>query len=501
MKKKIIFWLNAGITQFAIAYYLQKNFDCDLYAVIDITNRPKPFFQNQQLVNFKKIWFLHDNINFDKAPNLEYLKNFEIRNDIKLWTLLLNDRIFNQYNEIYHFNEKEMLSIITQECDLFEDILDHVQPDFFITEETALRHHHLFYLLCRSRKIQTLMLNHANFQSFCYISQERHKFDNLDSFQGDSKNSRSFSDLKKLLKEKPLVKHLLEFNETQRSSKDKINAGLEFLSSPNTNLENNYYYFGRNKFKVLNYEISEILKKRSRQKFIDENLLKTFDTDEKFIFFPLHQEPERSLLIAAPYFTNQIEIIRFIAKSIPIDYKLYVKEHPTQGPVRGWRDIEFYKNIMSIPNVRLLHPSLDSEKLIQSSSLVISIGGTTSFEAAFYEKPSMVFADLGYNVLSSVTKINSITELPTLILSSLKNSVSAVELDSYVRLLENNSFSYDYLEFELLYHKEFYHGGNLVDVEIPEEKMVSFLTKHKEKLEFLTSQYIKKIELFDKQEI
>jgi len=495
--KKIILWLNAGITQFAIAYYLQKNYDCELYAIIDISNRPKPFFLNQKLIKFKKIWFLHDHIDSSNNQNLKNLTNFEIKNNILLWKLILNDRIFNQYNEIYHFDEKEILSIVSQECDLFETILNEVKPDFFITEETALRHHHLFYLLCRSQKIKTLMLNHANFQSLCYISQERHKFDNLDSFQTKSSKHRSFDELRQLLKTKPLAEHLLKFNQTQRSFKDKLNAGFEFLLSSNTNLNNNYYYFGRTKFRVLKHEINSIFKKIIWDKFIDKNLEKNYKKQEKFIFLPLHQEPERSLLIAAPYHTNQIEVIRHIAKSIPINYKLFVKEHPTQGPARGGRDHSFYKKILSIPNVRLLHPTVNSENLISDCSLVISIGGTTSFEAAFYEKPSIIFTDLGYGILPSITKINSLDNLSTDISMALTKKVEASDLDKYISLLEDNSFNYDYLEFELAYHEEFYHGGNLVDVEISEDKMLSFLKKHEKTLEILTEQYIKKINSYN----
>ena len=89
---------------------------------------------------------------------------------------------------------------------------------------------------------------------------------------------------------------------------------------------------------------------------MENNLNRKIFQNEKFIYYPLHIEQERSLLIAAPYYTNQIEIIRSIAKSLPIDYKLYVKEHPSQAN-RNWRDISDYKEIINIPNVRLIHPS------------------------------------------------------------------------------------------------------------------------------------------------
>ena len=61
-------------------------------------------------------------------------------------------------------------------------------------------------------------------------------------------------------------------------------------------------------------------------KFVDKHFVREIDNDDKIIFFPLHLEEEISLLVIAPFFTNQIEIIKNLVKSMPIDYKLYLKE-------------------------------------------------------------------------------------------------------------------------------------------------------------------------------
>ena len=76
MKDKIIFWLNADFTIFAVAREIQKKYNADFYAIVDITDKPKEFFINQKLIEFKKTWFYHDNINPNKKPDLEYLKSF-----------------------------------------------------------------------------------------------------------------------------------------------------------------------------------------------------------------------------------------------------------------------------------------------------------------------------------------------------------------------------------------------------------------------------------------
>ena len=54
-----------------MAYHLQQMNDCDIYAIIDVTNQPKNFYIDQKLVKFKKIWFFHDNIKSIHTPDLE----------------------------------------------------------------------------------------------------------------------------------------------------------------------------------------------------------------------------------------------------------------------------------------------------------------------------------------------------------------------------------------------------------------------------------------------
>jgi hypothetical protein len=180
---------------------------------------------------------------------------------------------------------------------------------------------------------------------------------------------------------------------------------------------------------------------------------------------------------------------------MPVGLKLFVKEHPTQGPARGWRSISDYKEIIKIPNVVLLHPSVSSRELIKKSSLVISVGGTACFEAAFFEKQSITFADLGFETITSIHRINSIHELQNTIKEALKQKTSTLELDNYLINLEKNSFDFDLLSFEVEMHRWFYFEGNLVDVNISENRMEDFLKENEKELTKLSSEFIKKMEI------
>ena len=115
MTKKILFFLDLFTLHFGLAHYLQKNVDCELYALIDTTDKPKKFFQEQKIVNFHKSWFYHDNINLNKNYDKDYLDNIEKRYNIDLQQLVRNDRFFSQFNNFNKFSNDEILSILTQE--------------------------------------------------------------------------------------------------------------------------------------------------------------------------------------------------------------------------------------------------------------------------------------------------------------------------------------------------------------------------------------------------
>ena len=499
MADKIIFWLNANMLFFGLATNLQKTYDCKLYAVIDITNRTKKFFEEQNLVNFQKIWFLHDHIQKTYKIDIDYLRNFEKKYSINLWQLGFNERIFYQYNEFYKFTQDEILSILEKECKLYESILDEIQPDFLITSETALHQQHLFYEICRKRGIKVLMLNQSKFAYKCIISQELHKLDSMPALSKIPSKKRTFDELLNVLTSTDNTKQLQLYSKNFGNSKSsKLKAVSEYIfKSDNSNTETHFSYYGRSKFKVLVDYLIKSRKATTRKSFIDKYLEYEIYDNEQFVLFTLHQEPERTLLIAAPFYTNQLEVIRHIAKSLPPGYKLYVKEHFSQL-LREWREISYYKEIIEIPNVRLYHPSANIEPLIQKSSLVISIGGTISFEAAFYQKPSIIMADLGFAILPSVQKLNSLEELPLMIRHGLETKVNSDDLDKYLSILDEHSFDFDLKGYESNEANSFRYGGNYHDTIITNEQMKSFLDENQNLFDMLTNQHIKKLNYFKK---
>ena len=71
---------------------MQEKLDAEYSAIIDCTNKPKTFFENQKIVDFKNIWFYHDQFkNLRNEPDLIYLRNFEKKYKINLSKLVFNE--------------------------------------------------------------------------------------------------------------------------------------------------------------------------------------------------------------------------------------------------------------------------------------------------------------------------------------------------------------------------------------------------------------------------
>jgi len=499
MNDKILFWLDGDLTNFGLANFLQEAYPSKFFAIVDITDRVKSFFKSQKLVKFEKTWYYHDHVLPKTNLDLEYLSNFEKKYNIDLWLLALNERLFYRFNLFHKFTRNEILSILEQECKMFETILNEVKPNFLIMKVTDLHHNQLFYQMCRSQGINVMMLEQSRFGYKCLITQERDQIDYVSSFTDVQYTDKTFENMQNFLKKNNLSAQLNTHTKEYRTSKlKKMFAAFNFLFiSTNSNIKTHYTYFGRTKTKVLSNKLESTIKTKNRKQFIDKKLTKSVDYNVKYVYHPLHIEQERTTLIETPFYTNQIEFIRNIVKSLPIDHVLYVKEHPTQS-MRHWRSEEWYQEVMEIPNVTLIHPDISSQKLTKNCSLLITISGTAALEAAFLQKPSITFIDSDYTKIDSIERVKSIEELPKMIRKSIKKKITSEDLDRYVSLKENYAFDYNDEDFQQSSLNKFYHGGQLVDVDIMNEDMKEFLEESEKKLNEFTNQHIKKIEYLKK---
>jgi len=361
-----------------------------------------------------------------------------------------------------------------------------------------LHHNHLFYKICQARGVKILMLRSSYLRGQYIIASRSHLIDHAE--YDEKHNFSSLSEIQNYFKNYTFTadidswKQIFPQLQTFQNSKTKyFQAILKYLFSDNSNVKTHFTYYGRTKFAVLRVTLINEIKKKYREYFINKNLIRNIENKKPFIYFPLHVEPERSLLIAGALFSDQIKVITNIAKSLPNGYNLYVKEHPIQY-TREWRSISYYKQIMSLPNVSLVHPSVKSDYIIKKSSLVVSINSTSALEAGFYNKPSITLSNQDFSYLPFVHQIKTLQDLPNAIKTSLKKKVNISDLNNYLNLIESNSFEFDLASLESNIDHIFHYDSFLVDVEIPIDKMQSFLEKHRNLFEKLAAEFVKKIQ-------
>ena len=500
-KPKLLFWIDSSIIHFGIAKSIQDKLDAELFSIFELTDQPKSFFETQSILKFKEQWFYHDHIKKIKSePDLNYLSEMEKKYEINLWRIAINERIFNDFKQFYRFSQDEILLILEQTCKFCEQILDKINPDFIIMPVPHQLHMYIFYQICKSRKIKLLILHptHLGADKSLIISENWDKLDPIDQKKLEKFNSSNIikqtttsEDLKKSLSNIKLREKYSNY--FLKSKKHYLKAAIKFLFSENSNQRTHYTYWGRTKIKVILSTILFRFRTKYRQYYINKNFKKTIPTKKPFILFTTNQDMERILLLFAPYYTNQIEVIRHIAKSIPVDYCLVVKEHPLND-LRGWKNISKYNEISEIPNVHLLHPNFPINEIMEKCSLLITIRGSTAIEAAFYGKPCITFEKTGQIEIPSRFQIHDIHELPSIIRKALSTQVNINDVKKYLKSIEKLAIDFDKNgELSKAIDDNFYSGGFLRSQEIKEEKMLYILNNFSQEFDNAASAFIKKI--------
>lgn len=148
--------------------------------------------------------------------------------------------------------------------------------------------------------------------------------------------------------------------------------------------------------------------KRKNLKKILESTYDKFDINKKYVYFPLHFEPERTTNPDGGDFHDQFVVLTELRKLIPDDINIIVKEHPSQiifansetlpGEVgsRG-RSPLFYDLIKNISGIKLIDMNFNSIELILKSQFVATITGSVALESSILGKPSLTFGSTWYS--------------------------------------------------------------------------------------------------------
>jgi hypothetical protein len=334
--------------------------------------------------------------------------------------LIAKDRSLKMMDRI---DEITMLSRLDRETIFHQTViwtLDKIEkqkPDFLISVENP--HSHIQYTIlqvCKYYKIPC-----RNFFSWTYLPV-------LSVQDSASGNRLNFS--------KPInSKYLKEFSSQIQSVVDSIYKKNENYKTSHTELERlesksliwktnqlinlfkdtfrkyiskkNYYeyleYNPLNPFKISALKKVKYINKRRQNilKELNSYSNNKFSLDDKFVYYGLHYEPERSTLPDGGDFHDQLIAILKLRELVPNEIKIYVKEHPSIFVKSLWgyrgRSPLLYRLINEIDNVYIINHKIKTIDLIKNSIFTSTITGTIGFESAIIGKTSIIFGNSWYN--------------------------------------------------------------------------------------------------------
>ncbi len=150
-------------------------------------------------------------------------------------------------------------------------------------------------------------------------------------------------------------------------------------------------------------EIRYLIRTYSKVNFLSSNKLEDFRKikHKKYIFYPLQVEPERNLQGNSPEFFNQTEAILLLARHLPLDMYLVIREHIPAAPVRS---NSFYDQLrLDFPNVFFVNSKTTGIEIIKESYAVATINSSAGIEGAIMGKPVISFSNHNpYNFLKHV---------------------------------------------------------------------------------------------------
>lgn len=461
MKGLFLFQRRFAIIGHGIALALHKKYGVDIAGYVYLRGS-KEWLEKQTDMKYGSL-LLDDDIhkNYRNEPlDLDYLKKLETDYGLpNLWPHVTVDRIvmFNQLVREYPYNtppysHEEIMRLVQVKAKALTKFLDEEKPDFIFMTVVGAIGSSLLYYMAKKRNIPVFIGNIARLGDMFLLSENY--FDNsfadkqFDQIMAGVYVSPKLEEAKKLLasyREKPIPYYKELTPEKQAVDRKKqfsflvpknLKRSIAWLmKSTLTYLKNK----NRDDYQEIKpwYFFWDHLKRKSRFIRGFNDLYDTPVDGEDYAFYPLHFEPEIALMLYAPFFTDQIYVIKQIARSLPLHYKLYVKEHPA---MMGYRPRAYYEELKKIPNVKLISPSTPSQTLIKSAKLITVVTGTVGWEALLMGKPVITFGDVFFNKLSMVKQCKTIEELPHIIKHQLENFVyNEAEMINYLAALIDDS--------------------------------------------------------------
>jgi len=342
--------------------------------------------------------------------------------------LLTDRRIFNgiltkaKQDYAPRFSHDQMLCILQKGITAISRFINEIRPEVIVGGFTPVTFgEYIFYLCAKARGIKYINLNPTKILNYVTFSEEiyrefPHVVKEFRLYQLSNSSDEFCKQASDYIKSKSCKYEGIVLTSPQFPWKRwfatvfkwpfvvvRYYLGKKFCDNQTRGAHLDYFYKH-----IVNPVKDKLIRKLLPYVAVDKL------ANTQYAYYPLHVEPEIALSLFGREHLNQIELIRNIARSLPVTWKLVVKDHPAGV---GRRSIKYYKKLLEIPNVVLADHYLESSAIIENAKMVFTVSGFSGFEAILKAKPVITFGKVFYNVLpdSVVRNVESLQKLPDVI--------------------------------------------------------------------------------------
>jgi hypothetical protein len=365
-------------------------------------------------------------------------------------------RAFGRNN--YHWAESALARAVRRDPTLTERViaaifdfghhlLEEVKPNLVITSMPAEPLHFALQLLCARSDIPFVLnrpskilgdraywtldragLNGATFVEFAKLRST-----------GESPRAEAASHAQ-VFRDKPRPIAFVERNWRQAAGRSWIDSHVQFAKIARAELSHRIRRRPGAPPKqtirvMIDYYRSAVLRLRQRHKFLsfDETELK----EKRFIYFPLHKEPEFAINYSAPLWHQQIHTAHLIASSLPYGYELLVREHRFNV---GRRPMSYYRQLTELPATKLVDAFDDQFKYLKHANLIVTENGSSGWEGVLLKRQVLTLADSFYDAPDLVRRLDSPERLPETLVEMLGGGTRARVSDDDIALFVEAEF-------------------------------------------------------------
>ena len=179
-----------------------------------------------------------------------------------------------------------------------------------------------------------------------------------------------------------------------------------------------------------------------------------------YIYFSLNRDVEKTVCPDGKVFKDVEFILDYAVTFLPKNYYLFIKDHPACFLIKNATNINrntyFLKKIINKSNrIKIIDINENQSEIIKKSKGVISLTGTSCWEAILLGKPSAVFGTTWYEKCSLIYNISEKGQFIKFINRLKKKSkLNKKEIIKFLRFIYYNCFPSKFLNLDDKKNKE-----------------------------------------------